>query len=192
MENHETYKQLRAILSDYKPIPDGSWNTIVSYLKLKEIASNEIYIDYGDQVSEYCYLVDGAAYGYEQKENDSQVVRLWNTNSFILLGENFLVNSASNMRIVFSKASTIITLPTDAESAERIPACFAPYFNYLLSNELNYHKEAVRIFRQNDTKKRVEWLIQEFGDVTKELPDEKSAQVIGVSRKWYNFTKRSI
>ncbi|MFD2904433.1 hypothetical protein [Sphingobacterium anhuiense] len=186
MENRESYKMLIKHLEAYRKLKDDQEKLLRQLVTVKYCAEKEIYLERGGIAKHLCFIYTGYALGYERRDEESKLSRIWQSGETILKTDSLLAFQRSKMDIIFPEGGHIIEIPFDYMGHT---TALEPFFNYLLWQEVEYYQKQENLFRRHSSKELIDWFHLQYSSVRYKLTDQQIAQFLGITVRWYNKNK---
>lgn len=189
METRQSYQMLLKHLELYRRLSPSQEATLRKLVTVKYCEPKEIYLERGGIARHVCFIHTGYALGYEQFDGESRLARIWQEDQIILKTESLLAYQRSEMDIIFPEGGQIIEIPFEyfGQATE-----LAPFFNYLLYQEVKYYQQQENIFRGLRSQALIQWFHLHYSSIRFKLTDQQIAQFLGITIRWYNRNKNTL
>jgi len=186
METRQSYQMLLKYLESYRRLTAAQEEILRQLVTVKYCIPKEIYLEYGGIAKHICFIHKGYALGYERIDEEPRLSRIWQEGQVIFKAESLLAYQRNEMDIVFPEGGQIIEIPFEHfEQATDL----APFFNYLIQQELKYYQQQENIFRRQNIRALIQWFHRHYASVRFKLTDQQIAQYLGITLRWYNKNK---
>lgn len=176
-------------LESFRKLTPNQEQVLRQLVTVKYCAPKEIYLECGAVAKHICFIHNGFALGYERVDDEPRLVRIWQEGEIILKTESLLAYQRNELDIVFPEGGQIIEISFEyfGQATE-----LAPFFNYLLYQEVKYYQQQENIFRGQRSQALIQWFHLHYSSIRFKLTDQQIAQFLGITIRWYNRNKNAL